>query len=79
MEQQDQKFINFERMVQRVVNAEAKTGPRSSIIVQDLDIHCPKDHCPSLSTASKVQTQGTTAKDSHQEKPKVKEVKPILS
>ena len=71
--------MNFEEMVQRTVNAEAKTGLRSSVMVQDLDIRCPRGHHPPNSTASKMQTQKTIAKNSYQEKPKVKEVKPILS
>ena len=65
-------------MVQRAVNMEAKAGLKSSTMVRDSDIRCLKGHHPSNSTASKVQTQGTTAKNSHQEEPKVKEVKPTL-
>ena len=48
--------MNFEEMVQKAVNAEVKAGLQSSTIVQDLDIRYPKGHCPSNSTASKVQT-----------------------
>ena len=48
--------MDFEEMVQRTVNVEAKTGLRSSAMVQDSDIYCLKDHRPSNSTASKVQT-----------------------
>ena len=79
IEQQDRESMDFEEMVQRAVNAESKAGLRSSAMVRDSDIRCPRGHRPSNSTASKVQTQGTTAKDSHQEEPKVKEVKPISS
>ena len=66
-------------MVQRAVNAEVKADLRSSTMVQDLDICCPRGHCLSNSSASKVQTQETIAKDFHSEKFKVKEVKPITS
>ena len=55
MEQQDRESIDFKEMVQRVVNAKAKTGLRSSTIVWESDAHCPRDHCPSHNTSSKVQ------------------------
>ena len=78
MEQQDREAMDFEEMVQRAINAEAKAGLRSSTMIRNSDIRYSRGHCPSNSTISKVQTQGTTAKDSHQEEPKVKEVKPTL-
>ena len=56
IEQQDRESIDFEEMVQKAVNAEAKAGLKSSIMVRDSDIHCPRDHRPSNSTALKVQT-----------------------
>ena len=71
--------MNFEEMIQRVINAKAKAGLRSSTIVWDLNIHCPKGNCFSNSTASKVQTQRTIAKDAHPEKTKIKEAKSTLS
>ena len=74
MEQQDRESMDFEEMVQRAVNAEAKAGLRSSSMVRDSDIRYPRGHRPSNSTAAKVQTQGS--KDSHPEEPKVKEVRP---
>ena len=55
MEQQDWESMNFEEIVQRVVNVESKAGLRSSTMVRDLDICCPTGHRPSNSTASKVQ------------------------
>ena len=79
MEQQDRESMDFEEMVQRAINAESKAGLRSSAMIRDSDIHCPQSHRLSNNTASRVQTQGTTAKDSHKEEPKVKEVKPTLS
>ena len=79
MEQQDRKSINFEEMVQRTVNVESKASLRSSIMVRDLDICYPKGHCLFNCTTSKMQTQGTTIKDSHLEKPKIKKAKLILS
>ena len=63
-------------MVQKVVNVESKAGLRSSTMVRNLDIRCPRDHCFSNSTALKMQTQGTTTKDSYPEKPKIKKTKP---
>ena len=79
MEQQNREAMDFEEMVQRAVNVEAKAGLRSSTMVQNSDIHCFRGHLPPISTALKVQTQETTAKDSHQKKLKVKEVKPTSS
>ena len=66
-------------MVQKAVNAEAKAGLRSSTMVWDPDIHYPRGYQPSNSTVLKIQTQGTTTKDSQPEEPKVKEIRPILS
>ena len=63
--------MDFEEMMQRAVNEEAKIGLRLSAIVRDLDIYCSRGHRPSNNTASKVQTKGTTAK-----KPRPKESKP---
>ena len=77
MEQQDRESMDFEDMVERAVNAEAKASLRSSTMVRDLDIRCPRGHRPSNSIAAKVQTQGT--KDSHPEEPKVKETRPAAS
>ena len=71
--------MNFEEIVQRTVNMEAKAGLKSSIIVRDSDIYYPRDHRSPNSTASKVQTQETTPKNFHQKEPKVKDIKPNLS
>ena len=79
MEQQDREAMNFEKMVQKAVNVEAKAGLRSSTMIWDSEFHCRRGHRPSNSTASKVQTQRVTAKDSHIEEPKVKEVRPTSS
>ena len=78
MEQQDRESMDFEEIVQRAVNAEAKTGLRSSTIVWNLDVRCPRGHCLSHNTSSKVQTQGS--KDSSRSKePKLKDPKPAPS
>ena len=74
IEQQDREAMDFKEMVQRAVNAEATAGLRSSAMVRDSDIRCPRGHRPSNSTASKVQTQGTSAKGP--EKSRTKEAKP---
>ena len=71
MEQQDRESIDFEEMVQRRVNAEAKVGLRSSTMVRESDVRCPRGHRPSHNTSSKVQTQGTTAKE-----PRIEESRP---
>ena len=80
MEQQDRESVNFEEMVQKAINAKAKTGLKSIIMVRDSDICCPRGHCLSNNTTSKVQTQETAAKDfSHSEKPKTKNPKSVTS
>ena len=56
MEQQDWESMNFEEMVPRAVNVEAKMGLKSSTMVQDFDIYCPRVHRTSNSTVLKVQT-----------------------
>ena len=76
MEQQDREAIDFEEMVQKVVNADAKAGLRSSAMVRDSDIRCPQGHRFSNNTASKVQTQGTSAKEPRSEESRPKEAKP---
>ena len=63
--------------MQKAVNAEAKAGLKSSTMIRDLDIRCPRDHRPSNSTIAKVQTQGT--KNSYPEEPKIKETRPAPS
>ena len=59
-----------------MVNAEAKAGLRSSIMVRDADSCCPKDHRPSQNTSTKVQTQGSTVKESKPEQSRPKDLKP---
>ena len=61
--------------MQKAVNVQAKAGLKSSDIVQDSDICCPKGHRPSNSITSKVQTQVTTGKISKLEKSRLKESK----
>ena len=75
MEQQDRASTSFEEMVQRAVNAEAKAGLRSSIMVRDANSHCPRSHRPSYNTSTKVQTQGSTVKESKPEKSRPKKSK----
>ena len=54
IKKQDRESIDFEEMVQSAVNAEAKAGLRSSTMVRELDARCPRGHCPSHNTSSKV-------------------------
>ena len=54
MEQSDRESMNFKEIIQRAVNGEPKTNLRSSTMVRDSDIHCPRNHRFSNSTASKV-------------------------
>ena len=76
IELQDQESIDFEEMVQKAVNTEVKAGLRSSTMVRDLDAHCPRGHRPSHNTFCKVQTQGSSHKNSpHSKEPKPKDPK----
>ena len=80
MEQQNQESMDFEEIMQRVVNAEAKAGLRSSTIVRDSDACCSRGHRPSHNTSSKMQTQGSSHKDLfHSVEPKPKNPKPASS
>ena len=80
MEQQDRKSINFEEMVQKAINTEAKAGLRSSTMVRDLNAHCRRGHHLSHNFSSKVQTQDSSHKDSpRSEESKNKDLKPALS
>ena len=78
MEQQDRESMNFEEMVQKIINAVAKASLRSSTMVRDSDIRCSRSHCPSNNTAAKVQTQGMIVKDLRLEEAKTKDPKPTL-
>ena len=77
MEQQDQKSIDFEEMMQRIVNAEAKAGLKSSTMVQNLDICCFSGHRPSNSITSKIQTKEITAKEPRLKESKSKDTKAV--
>ena len=63
-------------MVQKTVNAEAKAGLRSNIIVWDADSHYPRSHCLSQNTFTKMQTQDLIAKESKPKKSRPKDQKP---
>ena len=67
--------MDFEEMLQRAVNVEAKAGLRSSTMVRESDAHYSKGHRPSHNTFSKVQTQGTTAKKLYTEESRPKKAK----
>ena len=62
-------------MVQKAVNAEAKTGLKSSIMVQNTDFCCFRGHHLFQNTSAKVQTQGLTTKEFKPEKSKPKNLK----
>ena len=67
--------MDFEEMVQRAVNAEAKAGLKFSTMVWQSDARCPKGHHLFHNISSKVQTQGTTAKEPRTEESRPKEAK----
>ena len=72
--------MNFEEMVQKAVNAKAKAGLKSSTMVWKSDARCFRGYRPSHNNFLKVQTQGSSYKDSpRSEKPKPKDPKPAPS
>ena len=56
MEQQDRESIDFEEIVQRVVNVEVKAGLRFSTMVRKSDARYPRGYRPSHNISSNVQT-----------------------
>ena len=48
--------------MQRTINAKAKVGLKSSIMIWNIDFCCHRNHQPSYNTFDKVQTQDLTAK-----------------
>ena len=64
--------------MQRVVNAKIKAGLKSSIMIWDLDIYCPKSHCSSHNTSLKIQIQDFK-NFFHSEKSKPRNLKSALS
>ena len=75
MEQQDRASTSFKEMVQRAINEEAKADLRLSIMVRDTDSRCPRGHCPSQNTSTKVQTQGSIVKKSKPKEFRPKDLK----
>ena len=62
--------------MKQIVNAKAKIGLRFSIIVQNLDICCPKNHYLSNTTSTtKIQIQKTIIKKPHIKKSRLKKAK----
>lgn len=45
-----------------MVNTKVKKGLRSSIIIEDLDVHCSRSYCPSYIIILKVYIQGFNTK-----------------
>ena len=56
IKQQDQALPSFKEMMQKVVNAKAKAGLNSSIIIRNADSYYPRGYCPSQNTFAKMQT-----------------------
>ena len=75
IKQRDRESMDFEEMMQKAVNVEAKAGLKSSTMVQDSNARCFRGHYLSHNTSSKVQTQGSK-NSSRSKKPKPKNPKP---
>ena len=56
IDQQDREPLNFQEMVQRTVNAEAKVGIKFSTIVRDRDGYCLRGHVKNRLTGIYIQT-----------------------
>ena len=63
-------------MMQRAVNAKAKTDLRSNIMVRDADSRCPRGYHSFQNTSTKMQTQSSTAKESKPKESRLKDLKP---
>ena len=70
-------LINFEEMVQKMINTKAKIGLRSNIMIWDMDFHCSKSYYLPQNTSIKLQTQNLNIKKSKSKKSKPKKKKPI--
>ena len=66
-------------MIQKTVNIKAKVGLRFSVMVRDLDIRCPKNHCLFHATLAKIQIQGFNTKKSKPKEFRPTESKPAKS
>lgn len=65
--------------MQKTVNIKVKVGLKSSTIVWNSDADCIKNYRPFYNTFSKVQTQGSSYKNSHHSKKlRNKNLKPVL-
>ena len=62
-------------MMQKAVNAKAKAGLKSSIIVWDANSRCSRGYCLSQNTSTKVQIQSSTIKKSKPKKSRLKDLK----
>ena len=65
MEQQDRESTNFEEIMQRAVNAEAKAGLRSSTMVWELDACCPRGYRPSHNTFFRCRPKSSATRTHH--------------
>lgn len=66
-------------MVQKAVNAKAKAGLKSSIMVWKIDYRYTRDYYLSQTTSTKMQTQGLTAKKSKHKDSKPRKSKVVNS
>ena len=70
--------MNFEEMMQRAVNAEAKAGLKSSTMVRNPNVRCLRSHRPSHNTSFKGVDPGSK-NFSRSKEPKPKNPKPAPS
>ena len=69
--------MDFQEMMQKAVNSEAKAGLKSSTMVRDSDACCPRGHHLSHNTSSKIQTIGSKdSSGSKETKPKDSKLAP---
>ena len=57
-------------MVEKAVDAEAKAGLQPTSYIRGVDHRCPQGNRPAHTNAAKVQTQGSSMKNSRAEEPK---------
>ena len=72
MEQKGRELDNWEEIIKKAVEVEAKAGLQPAFYIREIDHQALRGNCFAHVTAAKVQTQGTIMKDPRIEKPKPK-------
>ena len=79
MEQTGRELGSWKEMIEKAVDAEAKTGLQPASYIREMDHRCQRGNLPVHVTAAKVQTLGSSMIDPRIEepRPKAQEPKPL--